>query len=401
MDLLNRSFSHIYIEREAKKYLESKQIIEKFPKAQIVEIEDYKEVFSRNNQNFSLQKKTPKLILAVKKENYLYEGAKVCESFGNENFYYSSSILNCIYDCEYCYLQGVYSSGNIVIFVNLEDMFQEIEEILKSKSMYICISYDTDLMALEEVTGFVKRWYEFVDKHKNLKIELRTKSASIKVFQNLKPTPNFIIAWTISPKEFAQKHERGAVSFDMRIKAAKSLIESGWNIRVCFDPMIKIENFNPYLISSLGLMNLIISGVGDGDYSVVDNLLGGVNNFKQAAMDNRLILIIPDGDIFGTRLFDIARSVQIEANKISFIFGNFNIEIEDDGENVTSFRATQSNAIDYETLTNKPQINGVTLIGSQTSNSLNIQTSYTASDILFSDGESLQYKFDNKTLVVQ
>lgn len=244
MDLLNRSFSHIYIEREAKKYLESKQIIEKFPKAQIVEIEDYKEVFSRNNQNFSLQKKTPKLILAVKKENYLYEGAKVCESFGNENFYYSSSILNCIYDCEYCYLQGVYSSGNIVIFVNLEDMFQEIEEILKSKSMYICISYDTDLMALEEVTGFVKRWYEFVDKHKNLKIELRTKSASIKVFQNLKPTPNFIIACTISPKEFAQKHERGAVSFDMRIKAAKSLIESGWNIRVCFDPMIKIENFN-------------------------------------------------------------------------------------------------------------------------------------------------------------
>lgn len=164
---------------------------------------------------------------------------------------------------------------------------------------------------------------------------------------------------------------------------------------------LKIENFNPYLISSLGLMNLIISGVGDGDYFVVDNLLGGVNNFKQAVMDNRLILIIPDGDIFGIRLFDIARLIQIEANKISFVVGNFNIEIRDDGENVTSFTATQSNAISYESLTNKPQINGVTLVGSQTTNSLNIKTSYTASDILFSDGESLQYKFDNKTLVVQ
>ena len=164
---------------------------------------------------------------------------------------------------------------------------------------------------------------------------------------------------------------------------------------------LKIENFNPYLISSVGLMSLIMSGVGDGDYSVVDNLLGGINNFKQAAMDNRLILIIPDGDILGARLSDIARTIQIETNKISFVFGNFNIEIRDDGENVTSFIATQSNVISYESLTNKPQINGVTLIGSQTSNSLNIKTSYTASDILFSDGESLQYKFDNKTLVVQ
>lgn len=162
---------------------------------------------------------------------------------------------------------------------------------------------------------------------------------------------------------------------------------------------LKIENFNPYLISSLGLMNLIISGVGDGDYSVVDNLLGGVNNFKQAVMDNRLILIIPDGDLFGTRLFDIARSIQISANKIYFVFGNFDIEIDYDGEKVTSFTAAQSNTINYETLTNKPQINGVTLIGSQTSNSLNIKTSFVANDILFSDGESLQYKFDNNKLI--
>ena len=164
---------------------------------------------------------------------------------------------------------------------------------------------------------------------------------------------------------------------------------------------LKIENFNPYLISSVGLMSLIMSGVGDGDYSVVDDLLGGVNNFKQAVMDNRLILIIPDGDIFDIRLFDIARAIQIEANKISFVVGNFSIVIEDNGETVTSFTSTQSDAINYNTLTNKPQINGVTLIGNQTSNSLNIKTSYTASDILFSDGESLQYKFDNKTLVVQ
>lgn len=54
MNLLNRSFSHIYIEKEAKQYEESKKIIERFPNSQIVEIDDYKEIFSKNNQNFSL-----------------------------------------------------------------------------------------------------------------------------------------------------------------------------------------------------------------------------------------------------------------------------------------------------------------------------------------------------------
>lgn len=58
MNLLNRSFSHIYIEKEAKQYEESKKIIERFPNFQIVEIDDYKEIFSKNNQNFSLQKDT-------------------------------------------------------------------------------------------------------------------------------------------------------------------------------------------------------------------------------------------------------------------------------------------------------------------------------------------------------
>lgn len=243
MDLLNRSFSHIYIEKEAKQYIESQKILKRFPNSKVIEIDSYKEIFSKNNQNFTLQKTTPKLILAVKKENYIYEGAKVCESFGNENFYYSSSVLNCVYDCEYCYLQGVYSSGNIVIFVNLEDMFQEIERILKERSMYICISYDTDLMALEEITGFVKRWYDFVKKHRNLKIELRTKSSSIKVFGELEPNPNFIVAWTISPKEFAKQFEKRAVPFEKRVESAKILIEAGWTVRICFDPMIRVEDF--------------------------------------------------------------------------------------------------------------------------------------------------------------
>lgn len=242
-ELLTHSFSHIYIEKEAMNYDLTKTILDRFSKSQKILINNYKEVFSKNNQNFSLQKNSPKIILAVKKDNFLYPGAKVCESFGNENFFYTSSIMNCIYDCEYCYLQGVYSSANIVIFVNIKDLFKEVEEVLKKKSMYICISYDTDLLVLENITGIVKKWYDFTLKHKNLKIELRTKSNNISVFKDLTPNENFIIAWTLSPMEFSKKHELKTPTLDERVKGIKFLTEKGWTVRICFDPIINIASF--------------------------------------------------------------------------------------------------------------------------------------------------------------
>ena len=65
-------------------------------------------------------------------------------------------MMNCIFDCEYCYLKGMYPSGNLVVFVNLEDIFAELEALLAQKSIYLYVSYDADLVAIESLTGFVR-----------------------------------------------------------------------------------------------------------------------------------------------------------------------------------------------------------------------------------------------------
>lgn len=243
-DLLNNRFSHIYIEKSAFAYELTDEILSKYKSSQIIEIDNYKEVFSSNNQNFSLQKLTPKLILAVKKENMLYKGAKVCEDFENENFYYTSSVINCIYDCEYCYLQGVYPTANIVIFVNIEDVFLEIESLLKKlDSIYLCISYDTDLLALDSICGFVDKWYTFVKENPNLKIELRTKSANISSLVQKKYLENFIMAFTLSPQEYSINFEKYTATFNKRLEAIQKLQEKNWKVRLCIDPIIYEENF--------------------------------------------------------------------------------------------------------------------------------------------------------------
>ena len=243
-NLFNNRFSHIYVEKKILNNKNTLEILSKFKDVKIIEIENYKEVFSSNNQDFHLQKLRQKLILASNKANMIYEGAVVCESFENDNFYYTSSIINCVYDCEYCYLQGVYSSGNIVIFVDIEKVFEEVEELYnKLKTLYLCISYDTDLLAIENICGFSEKWYYFIEDKKDLKIELRTKSGNIDKFLNLKPLDNFIVAFTLSPENLALKNEKYTASFKNRVKAIKELQEKGWKVRICIDPLIYSDNF--------------------------------------------------------------------------------------------------------------------------------------------------------------
>ncbi|EJO5346931.1 radical SAM protein [Clostridium botulinum] len=243
-DLWNNNFYHIYIEKEALDYSITYKIISHFKKSRIIEIDHYKDVFCRKNQNFVLQKNSPKLILAVKKNNLVYHGSDMCDSFENDNFYYTSSVMNCIYNCEYCYLQGMYPSSNIVIFVNIEDIISKVEEMLKFHSMYLCVSYDTDLMAIESITGFLHKWTQVAKKHENLKIEIRTKSANFRTLDGISCLDNIILAWTLSPNKIIEEFEGDTPSLEKRLKSICNAIDKGWKVRICFDPILYVENWN-------------------------------------------------------------------------------------------------------------------------------------------------------------
>ena len=113
----NKMFSHVYVEKGVAEHPRTKQILEKLNNTTVIEIDHYKDVFCRKKQSISAQSNAKALILAENTSGCIYEGAPVCQSFGNENFYYCSCMMNCIFDCEYCYLKGMYPSGNLVVFV--------------------------------------------------------------------------------------------------------------------------------------------------------------------------------------------------------------------------------------------------------------------------------------------
>ena len=243
-----KRFSHVYLEEGVEDYAITGVILDRLPNATQVSVKDYKNMFARPGQDFQLQKRSPKLILARKKDNFIYTGSLASQNFGYRNFYYNSLLLNCIYNCDYCYLQGMYPSGNMVIFVNEDDFLKAtlsaIENRLYQKEpLYLCISYDTDLLAFETVVPYASRFIEFTREQEDLIIEIRTKSANWRCLKDIRPIERCILAWTLSPPLVAKQYEKLTPSSDQRIEAIKHCLELGWPVRLCFDPVLRVENW--------------------------------------------------------------------------------------------------------------------------------------------------------------
>jgi len=239
---LNRPFRHIYVERDVLTHPTTKQLLARFPAASVIPISHYKDVFNRSRQDLHAQETEPALILAANRGTLIYPGAPVCQSFGEEHFMYTSCIMNCIYDCDYCYLQGMYPSGTVVVFVNLEDYFAELDTLLAKHPVYLCCSYDSDLTALSGILPHAKAFCRYASEHPDLRLELRTKSAALPFIKQLPAAQNIIMAFTLSPQEIISRYEHFTPSLRARLATAKEAARKGFSLRLCFDPILDVPD---------------------------------------------------------------------------------------------------------------------------------------------------------------
>ncbi len=235
----------IYIEKEIYDSPKTIQILRKFKSARKISIDRYGEIFNRKNQNFRVQKIKPNLILARKHKGFVLptpEGFGI----GDQNNFYFSHMYNCIYDCSYCFLQGMYSSANYLIFVNFEDFKREIKGVMErnlGENITFFSGYDCDSVAMESVTNFINDFIPIFRGHDNALIELRTKSVQTRIFEKLEPISNCVIAYSLMPEELAGKLDKKAPSVSLRIAAMKKLSAMGWKIGLRFDPLIYSDNW--------------------------------------------------------------------------------------------------------------------------------------------------------------
>lgn len=244
--LYQEHFQHIYVEEAILQSPDVERILRKFPKAKVIPIKHYKDVFNRKKQGRLAQSRSRKLILAKKEGQRLYDGAVVCQDFSESHFCYTSLLMNCPFHCAYCYLQGMYPSSNLVMFLNLENYFSDCRKWIAEKgSLYLCISYDSDLLAMEGIYPYVEEFARFLNQENALRIEVRTKAGGEGLWRKMQRLPlssdarkRMIFAFTLSPEEIIEEAEEGTARLSSRIFAIQKALEEGYLVRLCFDPMI-------------------------------------------------------------------------------------------------------------------------------------------------------------------
>jgi spore photoproduct lyase len=235
----------IYVEEEIADHPRAASILAKLPRAEVVACERHGEIFNRRGQNFRLQKRRPAMILARKRERFILPAPPGYGIGARLNFYFSH-MLNCLFDCRYCFLQGMFRSAHYLLFVNYEDFQRAIDDAIEAaggEPVHFFSGYDCDSLASEPLTGFVDAFLPFFADRPGALLELRTKSAAIDALLRREPSPNVVVAFSFTPEPIRRALESGVPSVGRRLDAMARLAERGWRLGLRFDPLIYTENF--------------------------------------------------------------------------------------------------------------------------------------------------------------
>jgi len=148
---------------------------------------------------------------------------------------------NCNMDCSYCILQAYLNNPFLVQYVNIDDLFSELDKEVKGKGdvVYrIGTGELTDSLSLDPITGLSRDLVSYFSGLTNACLELKTKSVEVENLLGLAHRGRTIVAWSLNPDPIISSEERGAPSLGERLEAAKLCQEAGYRLGFHFDPLI-------------------------------------------------------------------------------------------------------------------------------------------------------------------
>ena len=255
-------FNKIFIENSLKDSIAVNHIIEKLPagqKAEIEYLESYEDVFSKVKKPYLEKRKNLNLFIAEKKGTIVKE-APDAYGLGNEKHFYFVNAYNCIYECEYCYLQGFFNSPDIVLFTNWAEITKQIEiTSMQYPDAWFHAGEFSDSLALSHLTGEIEHYYNLFRKLPQSKLELRTKSVNIKEILKQKPLDNIYVSFSIASAENIKAIDLKTPSLNHRLKAIKTLQDNGHQVGLHFDPICWTSNWPEEYIKLIGRLKTEIN----------------------------------------------------------------------------------------------------------------------------------------------
>jgi spore photoproduct lyase len=256
-------FSRIFVEKEVYQTPRVQNILKRFKNVPVQRIDDLELIFNRVKKPY-LQKRDQLQLFLGQKKGQLVKETPAAYGLSGEPHYYFIHSYNCIYECQYCYLQGYFNSPDIVLFLNYEDIAEEIIRITNEhtsaglKRVWFHSGEYSDSLALSHITGELPYLHKIFKELPEATLELRTKSANIKELLELAPLPNFITSFSLSTQRHSKEYDLKTAPLKTRIKIISQLANKGHPIGLHLDPIIYSDTF---IEDTNELIDLLFSSV--------------------------------------------------------------------------------------------------------------------------------------------
>lgn len=240
-------WNKIYVEEEIQSSPRVRGILEKLKQEPIV-LKSFDDIWGKSKKPYLHKRDSLNLFLAQKKGQLLKLAPDAYGQAGEPHYYFIHA-YNCIYECQYCYLQGYFNTPDIVLFVNHEEIISEMQKTLDEHPeghVWFHAGEFSDSLALTHLTGELELYHEFCQKNPRAIIELRTKSVNTKELLKLAPLKNFIVSFSLSPQKTGKAIDLKTPSTSSRLKAMEELHKKGHTLAAHFDPIIFEEKFKTH-----------------------------------------------------------------------------------------------------------------------------------------------------------
>lgn len=237
-------FKHIYIEENIFHHARTQNILKQFNDLEYTLIDKVENYWGRAKKPYLQKRDNLKLFIGHKFGDLVRVAPDAYGLTGAPHYYFVHA-YNCIYECEYCYLQGHFNTPDIVLFINHEEIIAKMQELTDNTQgeIWFHAGEFSDSLNLSHITGELSLYHAFCAKNPRAKIELRTKSVNIKQVEKLAPLPNFITSFSLASHQSAALYDKKCPSIKARLRAIEKLASLGHPIGIHFDPVVLSDHF--------------------------------------------------------------------------------------------------------------------------------------------------------------
>jgi len=152
------------------------------------------------------------------------------------------AVDNCGYGCSYCSIQSFYDGKEISFDRDFARKLATLE-IDPERIYHIGTGQSSDSLMWGNSHGVLEALLAFADRHPNVILEFKTKSANVKYLLEHELPPNVICTWSLNTPTIIANEEHGTASLDKRLDAARAIADNGGIVGFHFHPMVHYDRW--------------------------------------------------------------------------------------------------------------------------------------------------------------